>query len=208
MTITITKVLMMVAFVSHMLIWYSDRLITYTPNGRFGFKYLNDNEKLSQLFKGTSLKRSTVSMLLGTFAMVPAFFGYLALCEWMRQFSTVYAVLMLIGTAVFFISVAPHHILSGVIEWVYIKLGRTEEARKAITELFKKTSSTMYVCYIGLLLFTASFFIAVVSGTTNLPQWSCVFNILPLYLVLLPFRLVGTGNLASAIMFLGLFFII
>lgn len=85
---------------------------------------------------------------------------------------------------------------------------KTEEARQTILELFHQTSATMVVCYLGLLLFAVSFFIAVVTGITPLPRWACVFNTLPLFLAMMPFRIVGTGNLVNAIMFLGLFFLI
>lgn len=87
-------------------------------------------------------------------------------------------------------------------------MNKTEEAWAAIVEFFKKTSVTMYVCYFGLLIFAVSFFVAVVMGTTALPRWACVFNTLPLFLLLSPFRIVGTGNIANAIMFAGLFFLI
>ncbi len=41
-----------------------------------------------------------------------------------------------------------------------------------------------------------------------LPRWACVFNILPLMLVLMPTRVGGSGNWAGAIMFLGLIFLL
>ena len=41
-----------------------------------------------------------------------------------------------------------------------------------------------------------------------LPRWACVFNTLPVFLLLSPFRIVGTGNIANAVMFAGLFFLI
>ena len=66
----------------------------------------------------------------------------------------------------------------------------------------------MYVCYTGLLVFAVTFFIAVVTGVTDLPRWACIFNTLPLFLVLTPFKLVGTGNIANALMYLGLFIFI
>ena len=53
-----------------------------------------------------------------------------------------------------------------------------------------------------------SLFVPVVSGWTPLPRWACVFNILPLMLVLMPTRAGGSGNWAGAIMFLGLIFLV
>lgn len=54
----------------------------------------------------------------------------------------------------------------------------------------------------------AASFAAVLTGTTILPAWACIFNILPLFLIFTPFHLVSTENLVSAIMFLGVFFLI
>ena len=115
---------------------------------------------------------------------------------------------MLADGILFLLPGVAHHVLCGAVEWFYLRMNKTEKARAAIVEFFKKTSVTMYVCYFGLLTFTVSFFITVVTGTTVLPRWVCVFNTLPLFLLLLPFHIVGTSNIANAIMFAGLFFLI
>ena len=185
------KITFLIAIAGHLLCGYTDCLMTYLPNGRFRFEDMKDNRKLSTVFKDMPLKRSLMSMLLGCLAMFLFFFGYIVLCRWM---------IFTFGMA--------HHILCGVPEWLYIKLGRTEEARQIITELFKKTSVTMFVCYLGFLLFGVSLFIAIVSGLTPLPVWACIFNVLPLMLFLFPTRIGGSGNWAGAIMFLGLLFLI
>ena len=77
-----------------------------------------------------------------------------------------------------------------------------------ILEFFKKTSSTMLACFVGFLAFSITLFAAVVLGWTPLPRWACIFNVLPIFLVMAPFRIVGTLNLAGALMFAGLFFLI
>ena len=84
----------------------------------------------------------------------------------------------------------------------------TEEAREAITDFFKKTSVTMIVCYLGLIIFSVTLFVMVVSGTTVLPRWACVFNILLIASILFPLRIGGAGNWAGAAMFLGLLLLI
>ena len=63
----------------------------------------------------------------------------------------------------------------------------------------------MLACYIGEAISGVAFFIAVVTGQTSLPQWCCVFNVIPFFIVLTPFKVVGSGNIAGAAMFLGLF---
>jgi len=198
------KLCLLTAFFGHLICWYCDCLITYTPSGRFSAKLLNDNEQLSALLKGMPLNRAMRSIVLGIFALIMSFCGFLALSDWMRQFSSVYAVIMLIGAVLFTTCVIPHHVICGLVEWLYIKLGRTNEARKVVLEFFKKTSATMIVCYIGLLIFSVTFFKAVLTGTTTLPKWACIFNTLPLFILLSPFKLAGSGNIANALMFLAL----
>jgi len=202
------KIMFLIAIAGHLLCGYTDCLMTYLPNGRFRFEDMKDNRKLSTVFKDMPLKRSLMSMLLGCLAMFLFFFGYIVLCRWMKQYSETCAVLMLIGSGMIFTFGMAHHILCGVPEWLYVKLGRTEEARQIITELFKKTSVTMFVCYLGFLIFGVSLFIAAVSGLTPLPVWACIFNVLPLMLLFFPMRIGGSGNWAGAIMFLGLLFLI
>ena len=202
------KILVLLAFAAHLVLWRCDWIITCLDGGRFGIGDVKDNEKLSGVIKNTPLKKPMISIVLGAFAMTTAFPGYLALCEWMREYSVAAAALMLAGSILFLLPGIAHHVFCGVIEWFYIRLGKTEEARQSILEFFKSTSVTMYVCYLGLLLFVGTLFAAVVTGATPLPRWACVFNTIPLFLILSPFRIVGTGNVANATMMLALFFLL
>ena len=205
---SVFKGLILLTFIGHLALWHCDRIITYLDGGRFDFKAMGDNERLSKLMGNTALRYPMRSIVLGAFGMTAMFPGYLALCDWMRQFSGVYAALMCVGSIVCFLPGVAHHVFCGAVEWFYLRMNKTEEAWAAIVEFFKKTSATMYVCYFGLLIFAVSFFIAFVTGTTALPRWACVFNTLPVFLLLSPFRIVGTGNIANAVMFAGLFFLI
>ena len=206
MSVTLLKCLLL-ACAAHLALLYCDRIITLLDGGRFDFRLLNDNEKLSAVMGATPTERPLRSMVLGAFAMTAAMPAYLALGAWVLPQSPVCGALMLADGILFLLPGVAHHVLCGAVEWFYLRMNKTEKARAAIVEFFKKTSVTMYVCYFGLLTFTVSFFITVVTGTTVLPRWVCVFNTLPLFLLLLPFHIVGTGNIANAIMFAGLFFL-
>lgn len=200
----IMKVFMLIGLVGYLLCWECDRLLTYTPNGRFHFSDIQDNEKLSKTFEGVDCRRLVVSMVLGVFAIAMFAAAYAALGVWCGQFSKVFSYILLPTVCLGFASGIAHHIFCGAIEWFYVRMNRTEQARKNILDFFKATSCTMYVYYIGLVIVSITWLVAVVSGMTTLPRWSCIFNVLPLFLVLSPFKIVGTGNLAGAIMFLGL----
>lgn len=202
------KVMLLIAAAGHLLCGYTDCLLTYLPGGRFRFEDMKDNRKLSAAFEGLPLRKPLLSMVLGCLAMFLFFGGYIALCQWMKQYSEVCAALMLIGTGMMVTFGMAHHILCGVPEWLYARLDRTENARRIIVELFRKTSVTLIVCYLGFLLFGISLFVAVVSGWTSLPAWACVFNVVPLMLILFPARIGGSGNWAGAIMFIALLFLL
>ena len=202
------KILMLIALFGHLLCGICDCLLIYTPSGKFGFQLMNDNDKMRETFRTMPLQNPMLSMLLGVLALLMSCGGYFALYLWMRQFSIAAAVIMLIAAAVFYIPGTAHHIFCGVAEWFYIRMGMTENAREAITDFFKKTSVTMVVCYMGLIVLSITLFVMVVTGSTTLPSWACIFNILLIASVLFPLRIGGAGNWAGAIMFLGLIFLI
>ena len=205
MSLVMIKVFLFIAFIGHILCMFCDRAITYTPNGRFNFKDLSDNAKLSKLFEGASQKRQLFSMLAGVLSLIMTSFGYIALYEYVKSYSSTYGIILLISLVLLMVSGTAHHVFCGVVEWFYIRLGRTEEAREAILEFFKKTISTMYVSFLGAIAFSITLFIALISGITPLPTWTCVFNCIIFFIALFPFRIVGSFNIASALTFLSLF---
>ena len=126
----------------------------------------------------------------------------------MIEFSETASVIMFISAVIFLIPIVTHHVFCGVVEWMYIRLGRTNEAREAVLEFQKKTFPTMYVGYAGLLTFVVTLFIMIVSGNTSLPMWACIFNTLVIMILLLPTKLPAKGNIAGAVMFLGLLLLV
>lgn len=113
--------------IGHILCGFTDCLLAYTPNGRFEFDCMKDNQKMSKIFENMPLKNIILSMLLGVLAFSMSIFGYLALCNWVEQFSNIYATIMFISIVIYFIFVTAHHVFCGVIEWFYVRLGRTKE---------------------------------------------------------------------------------
>ena len=62
-------------------------------------------------------------------------------------------------TVLFVVPIVTHHIICGLVEWFYIKLGRTDEARELVLDFQKKTIVTMIIGYLGELLFLISFLV-------------------------------------------------
>ena len=203
------KTVLLIAFIGHVLCGICDCLLSYSPNGRLDLKgALKSPEKMREVFKDYPIRWSLLSIMLGVYAITAFGFGYLALSRWMEQYSDTASAVMYISAVVFLISIVVHHIICGLVEWLYVRLGRTDEARDAALEFQKKTIATMVVGYLGLATFVFTLFIMVITGKTSLPQWACVLNTLPLMIILLPTKLPAKGNIAGAFMFLGLFIII
>ena len=203
------KTVLLIAFIGHVLCGICDCLLSYSPNGRLDLKgALKSPEKMREVFKDYPIRWSLLSIMFGVNAITAFGFGYLALSRWMEQYSDTASAVMYISAVVFLISIVVHHIICGLVEWLYVRLGRTDEAREAALEFQKKTIATMVVGYLGLAAFVFTLFIMVITGKTSLPQWACVLNTLPLMIILLPTKLPAKGNIAGALMFLGLFIII
>ena len=203
------KCVLFIAFIGHILCGICDCLLSYSPSGRLDLKgALKSSDKMNEVFKDYPIKWSLFSIMLGVFAITMFGFGYLELSKWMEEYSKVASLIMYISAIVFLIPIVVHHIICGLVEWLYVRLGKTDEAREVALEFQMKTIATMIVGYLGLAVFLVTLFIMVVTGKTSLPQWACVLNTLPLMLVLAPTKLPAKGNIAGTIMYLGLFILL
>lgn len=198
------KVMLIIAMLGHIICWVCDYIISCTPAGRFGLVDLKDNEKLSARFENMNTGRQINSILWGILALVMQVCGYFAIADDLRDTAPTCAMVMAAGAVVYISFGVAHHIICGIIEWFYIKFDRTEKARVTILDFFKKTSVTMIACYVGLIMVSVALFVAIVTGRTAAPTWACIFNAVIFFIVLTPFRTVGTGNIAGALTFLGL----
>jgi hypothetical protein len=199
------KIVLLLAAIGHILCGACDCLLGYSPSGRLDLKGgLKDADRMREVFQDMPSKWPFISIILGVYAITMFGFGYLELSRWMEQYSVAASTVMYISAVVFLIFIVAHHVICGVVEWFYIRLGRTDEARNVVLEFQMKTIATMVIGYLGLAAFVITLFIMVVSGRTSLPQWACVLNTLPLMVVLTPTKLPAKGNIAGAIMYMGL----
>ncbi len=199
------KIVFFIAFVGHILCGICDCLLGYSPSGRLDLKgALKSSDRMREVFKDYPVKWALISIMLGVYAITMFGFGYIELSKWMAEYSRIASIIMYISSVVFLISIVVHHIICGLVEWFYVRLGRTDEARESVLEFQKKTIATMIIGYLGLITFVVTLFVMVLIGRTSLPKWACVLNTLPLMLLLAPTKLPAKGNIAGAIMYLGL----
>ena len=198
------KLLLIVACIGHIMCGFCDCLLSYSKGRRLNLKDIKDPEKMTKMFEAMPLWQPMASIILGVFSIIIFTFGYLALSSWMHKYNVTLSYVMLAGAIVFVVPIAVHHVICGIVEWFYIKLGRTDEARSLVLGFQKETISTMFVGYLGWLVFLLVFFIEIVMEKTDLSIWACVFNTLPLMIILTPTKFAAKGNIAGALMFLGL----
>jgi hypothetical protein len=209
MEIDMLKLVLLLAAIGHILCGICDCLLGYSPSGRLDLKGgIKDAGKMREVFKDMPSKFPFISIMAGVYAITMFGFGYLELSKWMEQYSNAASIVMYISAVVFIGFIMAHHVICGVVEWFYIKLGRTDEARAVVLEFQTKTITTMVIGYLGLAAFVITLFIMVVSGKTSLPQWACVVNTLPLMVVLALTKLPAKGNIAGAVMYIGLLILI
>ena len=198
------KLALIIACLGHIICGLTDCMMAYTPEGRFDFKNdTKDPERMKKLFAGMPPKQVELAMLIGVFALFAAGFGYIGMSRWAEQFSHISGTIMYISGLFFIVPIAAHHVLCGSVEWFFIKLGRTDEALENVLCFFKRTAAAA-LAYVGLFVFAATLFVLVVSGKTDLPRWACIFNTLTFFLALAPTKVPAKGNIANALMFLGL----
>ena len=197
------KVFMILACLGHIVCGITDCMMAYSKSGRFDFTDAKDPEKMRRVFSEMPLLQIEMATLVGIFALFAAAPGYLSLSMWIAEYSKVSGNICFIASLFFVVLIVTHHGFCGAVEWFYIRLGRTDEALSAIMEYFKKTVITS-IAYAGLLVFSLIFFVLVVSGKTDLPRWAAVFNTIPIFLVLTPTKVPAKGNIANALMFLGM----
>lgn len=201
------KIVLIIAGIGHIICGITDCMLAYTKDGRFEFSDIKDSVKMQKTFSSMPLKQVILAMFIGVFALFASGFGYIEISRWISETVPVIGRIMFIASMFFLVLISAHHVLCGAVEWFYVRLGRTEEALKVVTDFFKSTI-IIAIAYVGLLVFVVLLFILVVTGKTDLPRWACVFNTLPAFLILAPTKVPAKGNIANAYMFLGLAFLI
>ena len=201
------KLFVIIACIGHIICGITDCMLAYSKSGRFDFSDSKDPEKMRIVFSEMPLRQIELATLVGIFALFAAAPGYLSISMWIAQYSNIAGNICFISSLFFIVLIVTHHGFCGAVEWFYIRLGRTDEALSAIIEYFKKTVITA-IAYVGLLVFATVFFVLVITGKTDLPRRAAIFNTLPVFLILAPTKVPAKGNIANAIMFFGMSFLL
>ena len=206
----ILRFFLILGIIGHAINMYCDRIISIFPNGTLSLKNMDEIGKgdfLSNLLKGVSPKVPMRSAILGAFALLLQFFGYFALAVYMYGQSRIYGSIMFFAFVIFIVIGTAHHVKCAMAEYVFIKMGRDEKAKKVMLELFNGVPITR-VCYVGYLVYLITLIVAIITGVAEFPLWGLIFTVIPVFIALFPFRIIGTLHLAAmASMFAWIFLI-
>ena len=83
---------------------------------------------------------------------------------------------------------------------MFVKSGCDHKSFQVIDELYNKPSITK-VCYLGYILFIVTLIVSII--ITPIPLWMLVFKVLPIFIVMVPFKIIGTLHFSAIITFIG-----
>lgn len=197
----ILKIMLGLGMLGHALNMYCDYLLSVFPDGKLkisNMKDLNNSQKMSKLMDGVSEKTPMRSVILGAFALFLEAFGYFAITANVYQNSHVLGLILFAAILLFIVVGTAHHVVCGISEWIYVKLDRSEEAHKAMLALYNGAPSTK-VCYLGYVAFIVTLIVAIGMGLASVPLWMIAFTILPIFMILAPFKIIGTLHISAMI---------
>ena len=199
MSLTALKLMLMLGIIGHGINMYCDRILSVFPNGRLmleDLKTIGENDKMAKLMENTSPKIPMRSAILGAFSLFLQFLGYFSITRYIYGHSRIYGSILFVSIALFIIIGTAHHVKYALSEYVFIRLGRDEKAKSLMLDLFNGGPITR-ICYVAYLVFIFTLIMAIVSGAAAFPLWAVIFTILPLFLILAPFRIIGTLHISA-----------
>lgn len=121
-----------------------------------------------------------------------------AVSAYMYGRSKLYGSIMFVAIVLFITVGIAHHVKYGFAEYVFLKLGRDDRAKSLMMDLYNSAPITR-ICYAGYIVFIIALIAAILSGTAGFPLWAAIFTILPVFIILFPFRIIGTLHIAAIV---------
>lgn len=210
MAVTMIKMMFVLGIIGHAINMYCDRILSIFPNGTIKFENIKDIEKdgvLAKIMDGVSANVPMRSAVLGAFALVLEFFSYFALAVYTYERSAVLGAIMFATIAFSCIVGAAYHVKCGLAEYVFLKLGRDDRGKELLLDLLNG-APILRVCGVGMFLYLVALIVAIVTGVVGFPIWAVIFTILPIVIIMFPFKIVGTMHIAAMISMLAWIFLV
>lgn len=203
----VLKIMLLAGIVGHALNMYCDRILSIFPNGTLklaNIQKIREDGFAAKLMEGVSPKVPLRSGVLGVFAIVLEFLGYTALAIYTFQQAKVFGAIMFLGTAFTSIVSSAYHVKCGLAEYLFLKYGRDERAKELMLDLMD-CGPALRSCYLGLVTYIVTLIVAIITGVIGFPIWAVIFTILPIFILMFPFQIIGTlhiGAMASMLVWM------
>lgn len=206
----ILKTGLVLGIIGHAVNLWCDRALSITPNGKITLATMKeiDNPKgMAKLYEGVDASVPMKSAVFGVMSLVLEFFGYFSIAYYVWTFSQVFGILLYAGSAAFAILGSGHHMKYALGVWMFIKGGRDERAYELLNGLYHGGNATK-LCYLGYILYVVALMVSICMGVCGLPLWALIFTVLPILIMLFPFKIIGSLHISAIITFLGWIFLI
>lgn len=206
----ILKIGLIFGIIGHIINMWCDRVLSITPNGKLTFSTMNDindPQKMAELYEGVDSSVPMNSAVLGAFALSLHYFGYISIARFIGTYSNILGTILFVCASLFAILGVGHHVKYALSLWTFIKGGRDEKSYELFTELYHGGNATK-LCYLGYVAYILTLILAIFMNIGGLPLWALIFTVLPIFIVLFPFKIIGSLHLSAIITFLGWMFLI
>lgn len=202
---TFFQIMLLLGILGHAINMYCDRILSIFPNGKLmlkNYQKIREEGYAAKLMEGVSPSVPLRSGVLGVFSIVLEFCGYSGMAAYVFQHAKVPGAILFFSTAYSCIVSSAYHLKCGLAQYLFLKYGRTEQAKNIMLDLMD-CGPALRSCYVTLLTYMVVLFIAIVTGAIGFPVWAVIFTILPLFVALFPFQIVGTLHIAAMLSMLA-----
>lgn len=199
------KLMLGLGMIGHAVNMYCDRRLSIFPNGQIDYKTIKDlfkGDNAARLMEGVSEKVPMFSTVAGAFCVLLELMGYSALGFYTYQYNQVLGMIMVFGSALYGVLGAAYHVKEGFAEYLFLKMGRDDRAKECMMYL-QNSASILRICVAGILALIMAYCIAVVTGVIGFPIWALVFTILPVVILIFPFKIIGSIHIGAMVSMLG-----
>lgn len=210
MSLTVFRILLALGIAGHAINLYCDRILCVFPNGKLmlsNMKDIKEDGKMAKLMEGVAEKVPMRSAVLGAFALFLQFLGYFSIAAYIYEHSRAAGAVMFFSLSFFIIIGTAHHVKTALMEYVFLKLDRDERGKNLMLDMLNSAPVTR-ICFLGYIVFVITLIVAIVTGIATFPIWAVIFTVLPVFILLFPFRIIGTLHISAMISMLVWMFLL
>lgn len=206
----ILKIGLILGIIGHAVNLWCDRVLSVTPNGKITLATMKeiDNPKgMAKLYEGVDASVPMKSAVLGIMSLVLEFFGYASIAYFVWTFSQGFGIVLFVCSAVFAILGSGHHMKYALGVWMFIKGGRDGKAYELLSGLYHGGNATK-LAYVGYIIYVVTLIVSICMRICGLPLWCLAFTVLPIFILLTPFKIIGTFHISAMITFFCWIFLV